>query len=39
MPNYGYLFIGYIAVGFILTVIGPLGRQLRLEIFKLSHDS
>ena len=39
MPNYGYFFIAYIAVGITLNFIGPLARQLRLELFKLSYDS
>lgn len=39
MPNYGYFFIAYITVGITLNLIGPLARQLRLELFKLSHDS
>ena len=39
MPSYVYLLAGYLGVGFLLSVIGPLAEQVRREFIKLHYDA
>ena len=39
MPSYAYTLGGYVAVGLLLSFMGPLGEQVRVEFTKLHYDA
>ena len=39
MPSYAYLLGGYVAVGLLLSFMGPLAEQVRVEFTKLHYDT
>ena len=39
MPSYAYTLGGYVAVGLLLSFMGPLAEQVRVEFTKLHYDA